>query len=77
VPATVLDPAVVAMQISANPWDEPSEVFLLLYLSTGVAAVVFWVILHYNCWHTLQVRFRATSPGKAVGYMFVPFFNFY
>jgi RsiW-degrading membrane proteinase PrsW (M82 family) len=75
--ATVLDLVVVAMQISANLWDEPSEVFLLLYLSTGVAAVVFCAILHYDCWHALPVRFRATSPGKAVGYMFVPFFNFY
>jgi tRNA A-37 threonylcarbamoyl transferase component Bud32 len=40
-------------------------------------ATFFWAILHYRCWQVLPSKHRATSPGKALGFLFIPFFNFY
>jgi hypothetical protein len=37
----------------------------------------FLSLLHYKCWNSLPHQFRATTPGKAVGFMFIPFYNFY
>jgi hypothetical protein len=42
-----------------------------------VAYAVYFSILHYRCWNSLPQSFRATTPGKAVGFLFIPFFNFY
>jgi hypothetical protein len=35
------------------------------------------MILHYRCWKAIPVDIARTSPGAAVGLLFVPFFNFY
>jgi len=42
-----------------------------------IPAIIFGSILHYQCWHALPIEYRATSPGKAVGYLFIPVFNLY
>jgi hypothetical protein len=42
-----------------------------------VAYAVYFSILHYRCWNSLPQPFRATTPGKAVGFLFIPFFNLY
>ncbi len=42
-----------------------------------IPAYITWGRLHYLCWQALPERFRATSPAQAVGFMFIPFFNFY
>ncbi len=42
-----------------------------------VAAYAVWGRLHYLCWASLPEKFRATSPSQAVGFFFIPFFNFY
>ena len=48
---------------------------------TGIAiwitASVLTAILHYQCWKTLPQGYRSTTPGKAVGFLFLPLFNFY
>ena len=51
------------------------ELFFALVLFLPRA--LFWAILHYRCWLSLPDRHRATSPSRAVGFLFVPFFNFY
>src|SRR5208282_151459 len=38
---------------------------------------VFWCMLHYSCWKALPEKFRATTPGRALGFLFIPLFNFY
>ena len=38
---------------------------------------VFWSILHYSCWKALPEKYRATTPAKALGFLFIPLFNFY
>ncbi|MFC1791335.1 hypothetical protein ACFL0I_02575 [Gemmatimonadota bacterium] len=39
-------------------------------------AVVLWVFV-YRMWANIQDGHARTSPGKAVGFIFIPFFNFY
>ena len=40
-------------------------------------AWIFALILHYRCWESLPAQYARTTPGKAVGYLFIPFFNYY
>jgi len=44
---------------------------------TVIAFVVFFMIWHYHNWDLLDKDLRKTTPGKAVGYLFIPFYNFY
>lgn len=57
--------------------EEAAGGLALLALPLIILGVVFISILHYQCWKALPERFRATTPGKAVGYLFIPFYNFY
>ena len=34
-------------------------------------------MLHYRLWKLLPKGIAQTTPGKAVGFLFIPFFNFY
>ena len=53
--------------------------FIKNYLGflTAIAAVVLFCILLYKFWQIIQDGRAQTTPGKAVGYMFIPFYNFY
>lgn len=42
-----------------------------------IAGVVISCILLYRYWQIIQDGKARTSPGKAVGFCFIPFFNFY
>jgi hypothetical protein len=42
-----------------------------------LAGVVIYYILLYRFWLVIQDGKARTSPGKAVGFCFIPFFNFY
>jgi predicted Ser/Thr protein kinase len=82
VPATVLY-GLQAVAVMFAEWmlvfDEFEGFFFLgvLSLLALIPAYVAWGMLHYRCWKTLPERYRATTPGRAVGFMFIPFFNFY
>jgi hypothetical protein len=46
----------------------------------GVALIVmqvFFYILLYKAWNQIQDGHAQTSPGQAVGFLFIPFFNLY
>jgi hypothetical protein len=51
----------------------------LLFLSflTMVYLVVVCAIMWYKAWSSIQDGSARTGPGKAVGFMFIPIFNFY
>jgi len=49
----------------------------LLAIPLAILALVFKCILHFQLWSAVPVGSRSTSPGKAVGFLFIPFFNFY
>ncbi len=42
-----------------------------------VLGVVMLLILLYKLWAALPPHYARTSPGKAIGFLFIPFFNFY
>lgn len=42
-----------------------------------IAAAVLGYMQLYKHWNQIQDGHQKTTPGKAVGFMFIPFFNFY
>ena len=42
-----------------------------------LAAFVLGLIFIYKSWNQIQDGYQKTTPGKAVGFMFIPFFNLY
>ena len=42
-----------------------------------IASVVFEVLILYKAWNQIQDGAQRTTPGRAVGFGFIPFFNFY
>ena len=50
---------------------------LVLTIPLFILAEVFNMILQYRCWDALTASQRRTTPGKAVGFLFIPFYNFY
>ena len=51
-------------------------VVLVFFALWGFSYIYHFVAL-YRCWAVLQGSTARTSPGKAVGYMFIPFYNIY
>lgn len=52
-------------------------ILILLGMLVFLPASVFHFVLLYRCWSTIQGPQARTTPGKAVGFLFIPFFNFY
>jgi len=53
----------------------------IVLIVLGYAAILFgaviWFILIYRAWEAIQNGNARTTPGKAVGFLFIPFFNLY
>lgn len=47
----------------------------------GLGGIIFGLIYHlialYRCWSVIPSAIARTTPRKAVGYLFIPFFNLY
>lgn len=71
----VMTKEVTNSEAAADPW-----VALGVFGCGGLAMLAAW-ILTFVCLHracgTIQDGFARTTPGKAVGLMFVPLFNYY
>jgi len=52
-------------------------VFIILASSLLCLGAVMVFILYYKMWKAIQDGNARTSPGKAVGFMFIPLFNIY
>lgn len=46
-------------------------------LGGAIAASVYWHVLLYKMWDQAQAITDRSTPGRAVGFLFIPFFNFY
>jgi hypothetical protein len=57
--------------------DATAIILLILNALLFLYAVVVGVILLYRMWDAIQDGHARTSPGKAVGLLFVPIFNLY
>jgi len=49
----------------------------LTWFVTRVIAWIYWWLLLYRIWALIPPKEAATTPGKAVGFQFIPFFNIY
>ena len=56
---------------------EAADAWLILGLSLPIAARVFMCLLLFQCWKALPEAHRKTTPGKAVGFLFIPVFTYY
>lgn len=56
---------------------DDNEVFLPWLCLAVIGMVATWGLLHWACWKALPEHLRFTTPQRAVGYMFIPFYNFY
>lgn len=58
--------------------DQDAIVAISCIVSTiSLGAAVLFLVLLYNFWKILQDGYAEVTPGKAVGFLFIPFFNFY
>jgi hypothetical protein len=78
----VLGIAMLALVIEAGSHINDDEMAALVavgvlnFLAAIPTAVVFFIWL-YGAWDAVPPQYRGTSPGRAVGFLFIPFFNFY
>ncbi|MEI6676792.1 MAG: DUF4339 domain-containing protein [Verrucomicrobiota bacterium] len=82
IPALVLYCVVSALSwlielIELGGDEEASGSLAMIGLPLIILGVVFICMLHYKCWMALPEGFRFTTPGRAVGFLFIPFYNFY
>ena len=49
----------------------------IFIIIVGVLAAIFSLILLYRYWAVMQPYTKRTTPGKAVGFLFIPIFNLY
>jgi hypothetical protein len=50
---------------------------LIIYVIFGLYGMIVALVLHYRLWDSIQDQYTAITPGKAVGFLFIPVFNFY
>jgi hypothetical protein len=50
---------------------------LITFGVSGIASIVLFFVIIYRCWQLIQDGYARATPGKAVGFCFIPFFNFY
>jgi hypothetical protein len=64
--------------ISGESTIEPIYIaFIYLGSIFSISAFIILVVLLYKMWKILPSELARTTPGKAVGFLFIPIFNFY
>lgn len=51
--------------------------FIIIGFGGLIVSIVFSCIILYHLWSLIPAEKAKTTPGKAVGFLFIPFFNFY
>ncbi|MBN1808170.1 MAG: DUF4328 domain-containing protein [Planctomycetes bacterium] len=50
----------------------------MAWMMAGIAALIVYLIWMYKTWDAVPEQYRGgTSPGKAIGFLFIPFYNLY
>lgn len=63
----VLFVAGTALGLLGTPYDTVGE----------LVSWVVWLVMLHRLWQSIPPQFARTTPGKAVGYLFIPFYNLY
>lgn len=67
--------------IKSGSLEGPQIALLLVLMSVGVVGILVAAVLQYvylaRLWSCLRYGNPRTTPGKAVGFLFVPFYNMY
>ncbi len=53
-----------------------TELVAVCWAPLLIGAIAFWVLI-YKAWSAIQDGRARTTPGKAVGFLFIPLFNIY
>ncbi len=53
------------------------NIFFFFVVPIILFANVVAFVLHYKLWKAIQDPYSIVTPGKAVGYLFIPFYNIY
>jgi hypothetical protein len=70
---------VLIISLLGDPPTDDEFLLTFYYFPTALLApawIVFLIWL-YQTWDTIPVEYRNATPGQAVGFLFIPFFNFY
>lgn len=62
---------------SSRPHDCEPIVLLVVGLILLLYADIVFLVLLYKAWNCIQDGATRTSPGKAVGFLFIPIFNWF
>lgn len=60
-----------------DPPSVPATILMLIAVLVLIAGIVSYCVLLYRAWNQIQDARPRTTPGLAVGLLFVPLFNFY
>lgn len=66
---------IFSIMTMADHWNQ--ETWMVLSFVACIPMVVFHMLILHRGWQSVQDGAAQTSPGKAVGYSFIPFFNLY
>jgi hypothetical protein len=55
----------------------PGVLIILMGFCAVIYSTVIMAVLVYKMWKAIQDGHARTTPGKAVGFLFIPFFNLY
>ena len=50
---------------------------LLLFVTVIIFAYIVGLVLHYKLWKAIQDPYTSITPGRAVGFLFIPVYNYY
>lgn len=79
--SSIITACVIGTVLSVLGVLQLEEDFGPLILAIGllfvICASIIWLILLHKLWALIQGEQARTTPGKAVGFMFIPFFSFY
>ncbi|GHT22190.1 hypothetical protein FACS189419_04380 [Planctomycetales bacterium] len=50
---------------------------IIIGIGGVIAGLVFYYMLLYTLWKQIPPDIAQTTPGKGIGFLFIPFFNLY
>ena len=68
-------------KLGANGWQNLNILIIALIAISGVLFLVVHIVVTFTLirkmWASIQDGHARTTPGKAIGFLFIPFFNLY